>query len=64
MYAKYDRSRMNDACTVCLADFVGLLAISHMTNHILFKKENDFCMAFVLATGQLTWESAHESCLI
>ena len=26
MYAKYDRSKMNDACTVCLADFVGLPA--------------------------------------
>ena len=25
MYAKYDRSRMNDACTVCLANFVRLL---------------------------------------
>ena len=24
MYAKYDRSRMNDACTVCPADSVGL----------------------------------------
>ena len=24
MHAKYGRSRMNDACTVCLADFVGL----------------------------------------
>ena len=26
MCAKYGRSRMNDACTVCLADFVGLPA--------------------------------------
>ena len=26
MCAKYDRSRMNDACTVCPADFVGLPA--------------------------------------
>ena len=26
MCAKYGRSRMNDACTVCLANFVGLLA--------------------------------------
>ena len=26
MCAKYDRSRMNDACTVCLADFVSLPA--------------------------------------
>ena len=27
---------------------------------ILFEKENDFCMAFGLATGWPTWESAHE----
>ena len=26
MCAKYGRSRMNSACTVCLADFVGLPA--------------------------------------
>ena len=26
MCAKYGRSRMNDACTMCLADFVGLPA--------------------------------------
>ena len=26
MCAKYDRSRMNDACTVCPADFVSLPA--------------------------------------
>ena len=26
MCARYDRSRMNDVCTVCLADFVGLPA--------------------------------------
>ena len=26
MCAKYGRSRMNDACTVCLADFVSLPA--------------------------------------
>ena len=31
-----------------------------MADHILFEKENDFCTAFVLATGHLTWESAHE----
>ena len=33
---------------------------SYMANHILFEKENDFHMAFVLAIGQLTQESAHE----
>ena len=26
MCAKYDRSRMNNVCTVCLADFAGLPA--------------------------------------
>ena len=34
-----------------------------MTNCILFEIENDFHMAFVLAIGWLTWESAHEVCL-
>ena len=57
--AKYDGSRMNDACTVCLADFVSIPA-SHMANHILFEKESNFCMAFVLAASRPTWESAHE----
>ena len=33
---------------------------SHMVDCILFEKENDFRMAFVLAISQLTWESAHE----
>ena len=37
---------------------------SHMANCILFEKESDFCMAFVSATGQPTWESAHELYLI
>ena len=37
---------------------------SHMANHILFKKENNFRTAFVSAIGRLTWESAHELCLI
>ena len=61
MCAKYDISRMNDVLTVCPADFVGLPG---MANHILFEKESDFCMAFVLAIGQPTWESAHELYLI
>ena len=33
---------------------------SHTADHLLFEKENDFCMAFVSATGQPTLESAHE----
>ena len=33
---------------------------SHIANHILFGKESNFCMAFVSATSQLTWESVHE----
>ena len=39
-------------------------AKSRMADHILFKKENDFRMAFVSASGHPTWESAHELCLI
>ena len=27
---------------------------SHMADHILFEKEDDFCTTFVLAIGQLT----------
>ena len=37
---------------------------SHTADHILFKKESNFCTAFVSAVGRLTWESAHELCLI
>ena len=37
---------------------------SRMADHILFKKESDFCMAFVLAIGRLTWESAHGLCSV
>ena len=33
---------------------------SYTANSILFEKESDFHMAFVLATGWPTWESAHE----
>ena len=36
MCAKYGRSRMNDACTVCPANFVCLPAKSHMADRILF----------------------------
>ena len=31
-----------------------------MDDHILFQKESDFCMAFVLADGRPTWESVHK----
>ena len=27
---------------------------SHMANHLLFRKENDFCMTLLSAVGQLT----------
>ena len=40
-----------------------ILSASHksrMVDCILFEKENNLCMAFVLATDQPTWESAHE----
>ena len=37
---------------------------SCMADCVLFEKESDFCMAFVLAVSQLTWESAHEMCFI
>ena len=37
--AKYDRSRMNDACTVCLANYVVLLAkVVWLTAFFLKKK--------------------------
>ena len=36
---------------------------SCMADCILFEKENDFHMAFVLAVGWPTQESAHEVCL-
>ena len=39
MYAKYDRSRMNNVCTVCLANFVGLPAkVIWLTAFFLKKK--------------------------
>ena len=31
-----------------------------MIDHILLKKESNFCMTFALAAGQPIWESAHE----
>ena len=39
MCAKYGRSRMNDVCTVCLANFVGLPAkVVWLTTFFLKKK--------------------------
>ena len=57
--AKYYSSNMNDACTVYLADIVGLPAkVIWLT--MFFLKKKYFHMAFALAIGQPTWESAHE----
>ena len=55
MCAKYGRSRMNDAHTICPADFASLPAKYRMADSILFEKEIDFCMTFVLAISQLAW---------
>ena len=60
MCAKYYSSNMNDVHTVCPADVVSPPCKSRMADHILFEKESNFCTAFVLAAGWLTWESAHE----
>ena len=35
-----------------------------MADHILFEKEINFCMIFVLAASWPTWESAHGLYLI
>ena len=51
---------MNDAHTKCLANIVGLPTKVVWQTVVLFEKESDFCMAFGLATGWPTWESAHE----
>ena len=64
MCAKYDRSRMNDAHTVCPADFVGLPTKVVWPTAFFFEKESDFCMAFVSAVSRLSWESARELYLI
>ena len=53
---------MNDALTICPADFVSLPAKVVWPTAFFSKKKAIFCMAFVLAIGQPTWESAHESC--
>ena len=39
MCAKYGRSRMNDACTVCPADFVGLPAKVVWPTALFLKKK-------------------------
>ena len=53
MCAKYGRSRMNDACTVCLADFVGLPAkVIWLTAFILKKKVIFVWLLCQPSTGQ------------
>ena len=42
MCAKYDRSRMNDVCKVCLADFVGLPTKVVQPTTSFFKKKAIF----------------------
>ena len=42
MCAKYARSRMNDACTVCLADFVSLPAKVVWPTAFFLKKKSIF----------------------
>ena len=52
MCAKYGRSRMNDACTVCQADFVGLPAkVVQLTTFFSKKKAilYGFCVGHWLA---------------
>ena len=58
--AKYHNSNMNDAYTTVSIQHCWLPCKSHMADHILFRKESNFCMAFVLAIGWLTWASAHK----
>ena len=58
--AKYDSSIMNDVHTNYLADIVSLPAKVIWPTAFFFKKKSNFCMAFVLAAGWPTWESAHE----
>ena len=63
MGAKYYNSSMN-WCTYNLPSwYCRLPHKSHMADCILFKKENDFHVAFVLAISQPTQVSAHEVCL-
>ena len=62
--AKYHSFNVNDAHPIYPADVVGLPPCkSHTADHVLFEKENDFRMAFVMAVAWPTWESALEVCL-
>ena len=61
--AKYHSSIMADVCTMYPVDLVGLPVKVVWPTAFFLKKKVIFCMAFVLATGQLTWESACEVCL-
>ena len=56
---KYYSSSLNDAHTIYLADIVSPPA-KVIWPTTFFLKENDFHMAFVLAIGWPTQESAHE----
>ena len=60
LIAKYGGSRMNNACTVCLADFAGLPAkVIWLTTYFLKKKLQflyGFCVSHQLANlGVSTW---------
>ena len=62
MYAKYCRSRMNNVCTVCLAECCWPPCKSCTANCIHFQNSEsrflyDFCVGCI---GRLTWESAGE----
>ena len=62
MCAKYGRSRMNDACTVCPADFVGLPAKVVWPTTFFSKRKQflyNFCVGCQLADlGVSTWIAA------
>ena len=55
--AKYNSSNMSGVHTICPANKA---ALPTKVVWLLFEKEYNFCMAFVLAISQLTQESAHE----
>ena len=58
--AKFYNSNMNDACTIFPTQHCQLPCKSRKADCILFRKESNFCTAFVSAIGQLTQVSAHE----
>ena len=64
MCAKYDRSRMNDVLTVCLANFVGLPAKVVWPTAFFLKKKVIFVWLLCWPFSWPTWESAHELYLI